>query len=38
MIKDALLSHDAGYTRFVEEICNTIGVSALNLLVETAKN
>ncbi len=37
MIKDALLSHDAGYTRFVEEICNTIGVSVLNLLVETAK-
>ncbi len=37
MIKDALLSHDANYTRFVEEICNTIGVSALSLLVETAK-
>ncbi len=37
MIKDALLSHDAGYTRVVEEICNTISASALSLLVGNAK-
>ncbi len=37
MIKDALLSHDAEYTRFVEEMSNTIGASALSLLVKTAK-
>jgi hypothetical protein len=37
MIKDALLSHDAGYTRVVEEICNTISASALSLLVENTK-
>jgi nicotinamidase-related amidase len=37
MIKGALLSHDAQYTRFVEEISDTIGASALSLLVKTAK-
>ena len=37
MIKDALLSHDVEYTRFVEEISDTIGASALSLLVKTAK-
>jgi nicotinamidase-related amidase len=37
MIKDALLSHDAEYTRFVEDISDTIGASALSLLVKTAK-
>jgi nicotinamidase-related amidase len=36
MIKDALLSHDAEYTRFVEDISSTIGASALSLLVKTA--
>jgi hypothetical protein len=37
MIKDTLLSHDAGYTRFVQEICDTIDASALSLLIENAK-
>ncbi len=34
MIKDALLSHDAALTKAVQEICDTVNLSALKLLLE----
>ncbi len=37
MIQGALLSHDAGYTRVVEEISNTISPPALGLLLTNVK-
>jgi hypothetical protein len=38
MIKDTLFSHGASNTRLGEEICSTIGLSALSLLMEIAKD
>jgi nicotinamidase-related amidase len=37
MIKDALISHNATYTDFVEDICETVGFGALNLILKNAK-
>ena len=37
MVKDALISHDATLTRYVQEICRTIDYPALKLLLETSR-
>jgi len=37
MVKHALISHDAGLTKGVYDICSNISYSALKLLLETAR-
>jgi nicotinamidase-related amidase len=37
MIKDALISHNSTYTDFVEDICETVTFSALELMLENAE-
>jgi nicotinamidase-related amidase len=37
MVRDALLSHNAEYTRVVQEICNSVGYPALKVMLENAK-
>ncbi len=37
MIKDALISHNATYTKFVEDICETVGPNAMGLILQNAK-
>jgi nicotinamidase-related amidase len=37
MIKDALISHNATYTKFVEDICETVGPNAMTLILQNAK-
>jgi nicotinamidase-related amidase len=37
MIKDALISHNATYTNFVEDICETVGPSAMGQILQNAK-
>jgi nicotinamidase-related amidase len=38
MLKDALISHNAVLTGYVQQICHTMDYSALKLLLETARN
>jgi len=38
MLKDALISHNAVLTGYVQQICRTIDYWALKLLLETARN
>jgi nicotinamidase-related amidase len=38
MLKDALISHNAVLTGYVQEICRIIDYGALKLLLETARN
>jgi nicotinamidase-related amidase len=37
MIKNALISHNATYTKFVEDICETLGPNAITLILQNAK-
>ena len=37
MIKGALMSHNSTYTRFVEEIFDTVGYNALKVMLENAR-
>jgi len=38
MLKDALISHNAVLTGYIQQICRTIDYSALKLLLENARN
>lgn len=37
MVRDALLSHNAEYTRAVQEFCDSVGYMALKVMLENAK-
>ena len=37
MIKNALISHNATYTKVVEDICETLGPNAITLILQNAK-
>ncbi|MBN2432939.1 MAG: isochorismatase family protein [Acidobacteria bacterium] len=38
MIKDALLSHNDVYTDYVEQICDTVGFAALQVMLDNAEH
>lgn len=37
MVRDALLSHNVEYTRVVQEFCDSVGYSALKVMLKNAK-
>jgi len=37
MVRDALMSHNAEYTRVVQEFCDSVGYAALKVMLENAK-
>ena len=38
MVKDGLLSHNATYTDFIEEICESVGFNTLRVILENVKH
>jgi nicotinamidase-related amidase len=37
MVRDALMSHNAEYTRVVQEFCDSVGYAALKVMLENAR-
>jgi len=37
MVRDALMSHNAEYTRVVQEFCDSVGYAALKIMLENAR-
>jgi nicotinamidase-related amidase len=37
LVKDAVMSHNPGYTRFVEDILSAVGLKALAIILEQAR-